>query len=94
MVSQLNAEFSPFKDQENVDSKFVTEMLDLYRKTEDFQESTSKRRIKNQEKKVHSYLKVMESGELHPDTQTIMDVQRGALAEDSLKMKKYLMKRL
>ena len=61
-------EFSPFKEKDADDSKFVNEMLDLYRKAEDFQESTSRRRVQRQDKSVHSYLKIMESGEIHPDT--------------------------
>ena len=69
-------------------------MLDLYRKEEDLQEATNKRRVKRQDKNVHSYLKIMESGELHPDTQTVLDVQRGALSEESVQYKKYLIKRL
>ena len=68
MVGQLNAEFSPFKEKEKVDPKFVTEMLDLYKKAEDLQEATNKRRVQRQDKKVHAYLKIMESGEIHPDS--------------------------
>ena len=69
-------------------------MLDLYRKADDFREATSKRQVQRLDKKVHTYLKVMESGALHPDTKTVADVQRGAQDEDSLAYKKYLIKRL
>ena len=36
MMGTLNAELSPFKDQEARDSVFMREMLDHYRKMEDF----------------------------------------------------------
>lgn len=43
MMGTLNAELSPFKDEEARDSVFMREMLDHYRKMEDFEVSTSDR---------------------------------------------------
>ena len=45
MITQLNAEFSPFKDEEKRDSLFLREMLDNYRKAEDFKKSTTTKQI-------------------------------------------------
>lgn len=41
MMKQLNTELSPFKDEEARDSQFVREMLDHYRKTEQFETATT-----------------------------------------------------
>ena len=71
MMGTLNAELSPFKDQEARDSVFMREMLDHYRKMEDFQDSTSDRQIERQDKSVHAYLKEMEVGSRHRDTKTL-----------------------
>jgi len=45
VMGTVNAELSPFKDDENRDSAFMLEMLDHYRKTEDFENSTTDRQI-------------------------------------------------
>jgi len=42
-MGKVNAELSPFKDDETRDSVFMREMLDHYRTYEDFDESTSDR---------------------------------------------------
>lgn len=62
MMGTLNAELSPFKDEEARDSVFMREMLDHYRKMEDFEVSTSDRQIERNDTSVHAYLKEMESG--------------------------------
>ena len=64
----VNQELSPFKDEEKKDSVFMREILDHYRKMEDFENSTTDRQILRQDKTVHAYLKQMESGARHPDT--------------------------
>ena len=64
-------ELSPFKDNGKKDSQFLREMLDNYRTAEDFQRSTSDKKIIRNDTQVHEYLKIMESGESHPDTETI-----------------------
>ena len=71
MVTQLNTEFSPFKDDDKKDSIFLREILDNYRAAEEFQRSTTNKQIERNDTKVHEYLKIMESGESHPDTETI-----------------------
>ena len=43
-------------------------MLDNYRKAEEFSRATTDRQITRNDRKVHEYLKIMESGESHPDT--------------------------
>ena len=68
MITQLNAQISPFKDKDKQDSLFLREMLDNYRKAEEFSRATTDRQITRNDRKVHEYLKIMESGESHPDT--------------------------
>ena len=46
----------------------MREMLDHYRKMEDFVDSTSDRQIERQDKTVHAYLKEMEKGPKNADT--------------------------
>ena len=46
-------------------------MLDNYRAAEDFERSTTKKHIERNDTKVHQYLKAMESGADHPDTETL-----------------------
>jgi len=60
IMGQVNAELSPFKDEETRDSLFMREMIDHYRKTEDFKDSTTDRQIERNDKTVHAYLKQME----------------------------------
>ena len=43
IMGALNAELSPFKDEETRDSLYMREMLEHYRKMEDFKVSTSDR---------------------------------------------------
>lgn len=71
VMGTVNAELSPFKDDENRDSAFMREMLDHYRKTEDFEDSTSNRQIERNDTTVHAYLKQMEAGSRHKDTKTL-----------------------
>lgn len=65
-MGQVNAELSPFKDDETRDSLFMREMIDHYRKTEAFSDSTTPRQIERNDKSVHAFLKQMEVGD-HPD---------------------------
>ena len=46
-------------------------MLDNYRTAEDFKRATTDKKIIRNDTQVHEYLKIMESGESHPDTETI-----------------------
>ena len=94
MVSQLNMELSPFKDTEKKDSQFLREMLDNYRVAEDFQRSTTDKRIVRNDTQVHEYLKIMESGESHPDTETIKKLNQGILDKESEQVKDYLIRKL
>ena len=94
MVSQLNMELSPFKDSEKQDSQFLREMLDNYRVAEDFERSTTDKKIIRGDTQVHEYLKIMESGESHPDTETIRQLNQGILDKESKQVKEYLIKKL
>lgn len=69
-------------------------MLDNYRRTEDFARSTTDRQILRHDTKVHEYLKIMESGESHPDAETLRQLQEGIIKKDDAKVKNYLIKRL
>ena len=53
MVTQLNRELSPFKDEGKQDSLFLRQMLDNYRKVEDFERSTTTKKIVMNDRKVH-----------------------------------------
>ena len=57
MMGAVNAELSPFKDEETRDNKFMLEILDHYRRMEDFEVSTSDRQIERNDTTVHAYLK-------------------------------------
>lgn len=61
IMGTVNAELSPFKDDEARDSVFMREMLDHYRKMDDFKDSTSDRQIERNDTTVHAYLKNMEN---------------------------------
>ena len=43
LLSAMNAELSPFRDEEAKDSLYMRKMLDHYRKMEDFELSTTDR---------------------------------------------------
>lgn len=94
LMNTVNLELSPFKDTDRSDSAFMREMLDLYRTTEDFKVSTSDRQIEREDLTVHAYLKQMEMGRDHPDSQTLQALQRGELKKDDEVVRNYLIKRL
>ena len=71
MMGAVNAELSPFKDEEARDSLFMREMLDHYRRMEDFEQSTTDRQIERTDTTVHAYLKQMEVGARHKDAKTL-----------------------
>lgn len=71
LLGAMNAELSPFKDDDKKDSHFMREMLDHYRKMEDFDVSTSDRQIERNDTTVHSYLKQMEIGSRHQDSKLL-----------------------
>ena len=83
MVTQLNAELSPFKDVGKENSVFLREMLDSYRAIEDFERSTTKKNIERNDIQVHKFLKAMESGPDHPDTETLQKLQEGIIEKDN-----------
>ena len=95
IMGQVNSELSPFKDEETRDSLFMREMLDHYRKTEDFKDSTSDRQVERNDKSVHAYLKQMEvksSGD--EDLKTLQSLQEGEIRRDHEKVQEYLVRRL
>lgn len=94
LMGAMNAELSPFKDEETKDSHFMREMLDHYRKMEDFELSTSDRQIERNDTTVHSYLKQMELGSRHQDSKLLSKLQEGAIEKDDALVKQYLRKRL
>ena len=53
MITQLNSEMSPFRDEDKRDSLFLREMLDNYRKAEEFERSTTDKNIARNDTKVH-----------------------------------------
>lgn len=55
-------------------------MLDLYKTTEHFRMATTERMIAKNDKKVHHYLKVMETGDMDPDAETLRLLHEGALS--------------
>ena len=71
MMGAVNAELSPFKDDEKRDNVFMREILEHYRKMEDFEVSTSDRQIVRQDLAVHSYLKRMEVGKKSADAELL-----------------------
>ena len=93
-MGKVNAELSPFKDDEQRDSVFMREMLDHYRTYEDFDESTSERQIERHSFDVHSYLKQMEVGSKHKDAKLLKRLQDGEIKRDNKKMNEYLVRRL
>jgi hypothetical protein len=50
--------------------------------------------IRRNDTKVHHYLKVMETSESHPDTQTLKELHDGEITKDNEQVKRYLCKRL
>lgn len=94
MLGALNAELSPFKDEESKDAPMMREMLDHYRKMENFDAATTDRQIERADTTVHAYLKKMESGKFHRDTKTLEKLQRGVIEKDNARVKEYLTRRL
>ena len=90
----MNAELSPFKDEETRDSLYMREMLDHYRKVEDFEVSTSERQVERNDTTVHAYLKEMEVGSRHADTKTLQKLQKGAIEKENQIVQEYLVRRL
>ena len=72
----------------------MREMLDHYRKTEDFEDSTTDRQIERNDTTVHAYLKQMEVGESHPDTKTLQKLQKGSVEREDKAVQEYLVRRL
>ena len=94
-MKTLNEELSPFKDNDTrQDPVFVRKMLEHYRLAEDFSEATTDKQIYREDKKVHHYLKVMESGEKHADAQMLKELHEGTVKQDDEKLRKYLVSRL
>ena len=94
VIGELNMEMSPFKDEDTRDSLFMRELLDMYRTTEDFKAVSTDRQIERKDKLVHHYLKVMESGDAHPDTKTLQELRDGDIEETNEAVERYLCKRL
>eukprot|EP00806_Schmidingerella_arcuata_P001505 Macronucleus_2358.p2 GENE.Macronucleus_2358~~Macronucleus_2358.p2 ORF type:complete len:207 (+),score=51.22 Macronucleus_2358:1-621(+) len=94
LMGSLNAELSPFKDDETRDSHYMRQTLDHYRKFEDFEVSTSDRQIERNDVTVHSYLKQMEVGKNHTDAKLLRKLQEGEIERDNANFQKYLVKRL
>lgn len=72
----------------------MREMLEHYRKMEDFEVSTSDRQIERNDTTVHSYLKQMEVGRYHNDAKLLKQVQEGEIAKENARVKDYLIRRL
>ena len=94
LMGSVNAELSPFKDEETRDSHFMRQTLDHYRKFEDFELATSDRQIERDDLTVHSYLKQMSVGRKHNDAKLIKKLQEGQIEKDNATFQKYLVKRL
>ena len=94
LMGTVNAELSPFKDDETRDSHFMRQTLDHYRKFEDFESATSDRQIERNDLTVHSYLKQMEVGRNHSDAKLVKKLQEGEIEKDNAQFQKYLIKRL
>ena len=94
VMGVVNAELSPFKDEELRDNHFTRQMLEHYRKMEDFAVSTSDRQIERNDLSVHSYLKQMEVGRDHKDAKLLQELQAGEIERDNARMKNYLIRRL
>ena len=94
VLTQLNSQASPFKDDATRDSIFTREMLDLYRNAEAIKENATRKQAKLYDTRVHSLLKNMEVGPKHPDALTLKMVDDGDLKRDSKAMHEYLVKRL
>ena len=94
LMGAVNKELSPFKDEEQRDSAFMREMLDHYRRVEDFKMATSDRQIERDDTTVHAYLKTMEVGGKHKDAKTLQAVQQGQAAKDDERVREYLIRRL
>ena len=94
LLGKVNAELSPFKDEDQRDSLFMREMLDHYRKFEDFDVSTSDRQIERNSEEVHSYLKQMEVGSEHADAKLLKSLQEGEIKRENKRINSYLVKRL
>lgn len=86
VMGVVNQELSPFKDEEKKDSAFMREMLDHYRKMEDFESSTTDRQILRHDSAVHAYLKQMEMGRKHPDTKLLQQYQEASTEQDDKKV--------
>ena len=72
----------------------MREMLDHYRKMEDFEVSTTDRQIERHDTTVHSYLKAMESGRKNKDTKLLQRLNEGNIKRDNAKVQEYLVRRL
>lgn len=60
ILTQLNQQASPFKDDYTRDSVFTREMLDIYRNAEELRNNSTYKQIKMDEDKVFSFLKKMD----------------------------------
>ena len=93
-LTQLNQQASPFKDDRTRDSVFTREMLDIYRNAEAVKLNATPKKAKLYDNQVLSFLKQMEKGEKHPDTQMLSKVHSGELKDNSKEMHDYLVRRL
>jgi hypothetical protein len=94
VLTQLNQQASPFKDDETRDSVFTRQMLDVYRDAEAIKNFATHKKAKLYDSEVLSFLKTMEVGPKHPDAVTLKKVNDGELKKDSKAMHDYLVRRL
>lgn len=68
-------------------------MLSHYKTTEEFEKATTREQILKNDKKIHHYLKEMESGQTQ-DVETLRQLHDGTLSRDDASLKHYLVKKL
>ena len=92
-LKRLNQELSPLKDESTRDPSYVRNMWQEYIKVDNFNKSSSKKALREDEQGVHAYLKSMEFGTDHPDSKLLQELAEGAVAKDDSKVKEYYIRK-
>ena len=82
VMKRLNQELSPFRDKDTLDADFIRAMWTKYTQVEALRAHANPKKIANDLPKVAAFVKGLESGLDHKDTQTLQDWAEGNLSFD------------
>ena len=93
-MKRLNQELSPFRDQTTHDEDYVRAMWSKYTQLTALRGNSRTKDIKNDLPRVAAFMKKVEEGPSHPDSQTLQQWADGDLTFDDKQVRDYYIKQL